>query len=242
MDLMNLAGMTQVSFFTNFQSFIQHYQKKRISSQIVLFHGHSNPTNNNQNPLAKPDKSFLSITIPLEIPDKTKLHPQKFHKLCQIPCGNSNKAKKTKTQIPHYFFLVTLRNSTSLLINVWKFILFLSPLVKIPYPPCVLWSARWWGGCLPHLFPYSTFLHQLNFNFILHFDLLASQLSQLNLATTSNVSLNLHLAQLPTNSQANAICKTHPPNLDLSDSSTMPLFISKRIISSLLWPLLYGES
>ena len=45
-------------------------------------------------------------------------------------------------EIPHYFFLVTPRNSTSFLINPWKFdILFLwYPWMEIPYPqpPCLV--------------------------------------------------------------------------------------------------------
>ena len=45
-------------------------------------------------------------------------------------------------EIPHYFFLVTPRNSTSFLINSWKFdMLFLwYPLMEIPYPqpPCLV--------------------------------------------------------------------------------------------------------
>ena len=65
----------------------------------------------------------IFFTLPLEIPDKTKLHPWKFHKfLLATSIGNS----KTKNQnpwleIPHYFFLVTLGNSTLFLINPWKF-------------------------------------------------------------------------------------------------------------------------
>ena len=65
----------------------------------------------------------IFFTLPLEIPDKTKLQPWKFHKfLLPTSLGNS----KTKNQnpwleIPHYFFLVTLGNSTLFLINPWKF-------------------------------------------------------------------------------------------------------------------------
>ena len=65
----------------------------------------------------------IFFTLPLEIPDKTKLQPWKFHKfLLATSLGNS----KTKNQnpwleIPHYFFLVTLGNSTLFLINPWKF-------------------------------------------------------------------------------------------------------------------------
>ena len=61
----------------------------------------------------------IFFTLPLEIPDKTKLQPWKFHKfLLPTSLGNS----KTKNQnpwleIPHYFFLVTLGNSTLFLIT-----------------------------------------------------------------------------------------------------------------------------
>ena len=41
------------------------------------------------------------FALPLEIPDKTKLHPWEFHKLVLDPL-----------EIPHYSFLVTLGNST----------------------------------------------------------------------------------------------------------------------------------
>ena len=65
---------------------------------------------------------FHFFTLPLEIPDKTQLKPWIFRKivldLLEVP------RPKTKTpglEILHYFFLITLGNSTSFLINPCKF-------------------------------------------------------------------------------------------------------------------------
>ena len=58
----------------------------------------------------KPLGLFIFFTLPLEIPGKTKLNPWTFHTIVLDPL-----------EIPHYFFLVTLVNSTSFLINPWKF-------------------------------------------------------------------------------------------------------------------------
>ena len=53
----------------------------------------------------KPPGIFHFFILPLEIPEKTKLQPWKFHKIV----------------LDSLFFLVTLWNSTSFLINPWKF-------------------------------------------------------------------------------------------------------------------------
>ena len=64
---------------------------------------------------------FHFYILPLEIPDKTKLNPWKFHKIVLVPL----EIPRPKTKTPGnstLFFLVTLGNSTSfLLINPWKF-------------------------------------------------------------------------------------------------------------------------
>ena len=61
--------------------------------------------------------NFSFFTLPLEFQDETKLHPWKFHTflldLLEIPRPKS----KTPGWRFHYFFLVTLGNSTSFLIN-----------------------------------------------------------------------------------------------------------------------------
>ena len=67
-----------------------------------------------------PHGIFQFLTLLLEVSDKTKLNPWIFHKLCLIPCKFQGQ-KQRPLEIPHYFFLVTLGNSTSFLINPWKF-------------------------------------------------------------------------------------------------------------------------
>ena len=64
---------------------------------------------------------FIFFTLPLEIPDKTKLNPWIFHKIVLDPLEIPRPKTKTPLEIPHYFFLVTLGNLTSFLINPWKF-------------------------------------------------------------------------------------------------------------------------
>ena len=80
----------------------------------------------------KPLELFILFTLPLEIPDKTKLNPWTFHKIVLDPL-----------EIPHYFSLVTLGNSTSFLINPWKFHM---PFLWYPWkfhiyplPPVLFW-------------------------------------------------------------------------------------------------------
>ena len=62
----------------------------------------------------------IFFSLPLDISDKTKLHAWKSLKIALDPLEILR--PKTKTlEIPHYFFLVTPGNSTSLLINPRKF-------------------------------------------------------------------------------------------------------------------------
>ena len=67
---------------------------------------------------------FLDKTkFTLEIPDKAKFNPWIFHKTVLaswIPWKFQGQ-KQRPMEIPHYFFLVTLGNSTSFLINPQKF-------------------------------------------------------------------------------------------------------------------------
>ena len=68
---------------------------------------------------------FCVFTLLLKIPDKTKLHPWKFHKIVLHPLA-----------IPHDFFLVTPGNSTLFLINPQKFhMLFLDTLGNYFFNP-----------------------------------------------------------------------------------------------------------
>ena len=69
-----------------------------------------------------PPGIFQFFTLPLEIPDETKLQPRKFHKFffCYISWKSQGQTPR-RLEIPDYLFLVTLWNSTSFLINPWKF-------------------------------------------------------------------------------------------------------------------------
>ena len=71
---------------------------------------------------------FHFFTLLLEIPGKTKINSWIFHKIVlaiQIPWKFQGQ-KQRPVEIPHYFFFVTLGNSTSFLINTQKFhVLFL---------------------------------------------------------------------------------------------------------------------
>ena len=63
---------------------------------------------------------FHFFTIPLEIPDKRKFNPWIIHKIVL----DSLEIPRPKTTTPGnstLFFLVTLGNSTSFLLNPWKF-------------------------------------------------------------------------------------------------------------------------
>ena len=89
------------------------------------------------------------LYIPLEIPDRTKLHPQKLHKIV-LHSSEILRPETTKTpgEIPHDFFLITPGNSTLFLINTWKFhLLFLQypwkfHILNSPRPPSV-WFLEW---------------------------------------------------------------------------------------------------
>ena len=63
-----------------------------------------------------PPGIFHFFILPMEIPEKTKLTPWKFHKFLLDPLEISR--PKTKTlEIRLYVFLINLENSTSFLIN-----------------------------------------------------------------------------------------------------------------------------
>ena len=83
---------------------------------------------------------FNFFTLPLEVPDKTKLNPWIFHKIVLDPLEIPR--PKTKTPGNSTLLLITLGNSTSFLINPWKFhMLFLWYPWKFhihnPPPPCL---------------------------------------------------------------------------------------------------------
>ena len=61
------------------------------------------------------------FTLSLEVPGKTKFSPCIFHKVVLDPLEIPQGQKQRLLEITHYFFLVTLGNSTSFLINPWKF-------------------------------------------------------------------------------------------------------------------------
>ena len=86
--------------------------------------------------LKHPPGIFHFFTLTLEILDKTKLNPWMLHKIVLDPLEIPIQGQKQRPlEIPHYFFLVTLGNSTLFLINTWKFdMLFLWYLLEIPYP------------------------------------------------------------------------------------------------------------
>ena len=89
---------------------------------------------------------FHFFTLPLEIPDKIKLYPRKFHKIALDPLEISKKSRPL--EIPLYFYLVTVENSTSFLINPWKFhmlsvIPLEIPISSTPPHPCLFffWNS-----------------------------------------------------------------------------------------------------
>ena len=78
-----------------------------------------------ENPL-----EFIFFSLLLEIPDKTKLHPWKFHKIVFDPL-ETPRAKTKTLKTPHYFFLVT------------------SPPVP-PFPPCFFfWNSPFCENYMP---------------------------------------------------------------------------------------------
>ena len=66
----------------------------------------------------KPPQIFFTMT--LEIPDKTKLNPWIIQKIVLDPLEIPRPQKQRPLEILHYFFLVTIGNS-SFLINPQKF-------------------------------------------------------------------------------------------------------------------------
>ena len=56
----------------------------------------------------------------------------KFHKIALDPLEISKKPRPL--EIPHYFYVVTVENSTSFLINPWKFHMLSVIPLEIPYP------------------------------------------------------------------------------------------------------------
>ena len=85
---------------------------------------------------------FSFFTLLLEIPGKTKLHPQKLHQIVLHP--SEILRPKTKTpgrEIPHGYFLITPGNSTLFFIDPKKsHLLFLQYPWKfhILNPPCLV--------------------------------------------------------------------------------------------------------
>ena len=64
---------------------------------------------------------FHFFTLPLEILDKTKLNPWIFFIVLDPLAWKFHDQKQRSMEIPHYFFLFTLGNSTSFLMNSKKF-------------------------------------------------------------------------------------------------------------------------
>ena len=97
--------------------------------------------------LEKSPGIFHFITLPLEIPNKTKLHPWKFHKIMLHPLEITRPKTNTWRKLQIVFsFLVTPGNFTSFLINPWKFhmLFLLTRGNSIPStPPCLVffWNS-----------------------------------------------------------------------------------------------------
>ena len=64
---------------------------------------------------------FHFFTITLEIPGKTKLNPWIIQKIVLDPLEIPRPQKQRPLEILHYFFLVTIGNLSSFLINPRKF-------------------------------------------------------------------------------------------------------------------------
>ena len=65
-------------------------------------------------------ENFPFLTLPLEIRTKQSSPPWKFHKIVLNPWKFQGQ-KPAPMEIRHYFFFITTGNSTSFLINPWKF-------------------------------------------------------------------------------------------------------------------------
>ena len=70
--------------------------------------------------LKKPLEFFIFLLYPWKFQTKQSSAHGYSTKLCQIPWKFQGQKQKP-LEIPHYFFLVTLGNSTLFLINPWKF-------------------------------------------------------------------------------------------------------------------------
>ena len=64
---------------------------------------------------------LIFFTLSLEVPGKTKFNPCISYKVVLDPLEIPQGQKQRPLEISHYFFLGTLGNSTSFLINSWKF-------------------------------------------------------------------------------------------------------------------------
>ena len=96
---------------------------------------------------------FHFFTLP-QGNSRQKAPPWKVHRFLLDPVEIPN---PKLLEIPHYFFLVTLGNSTSFLMNPWKFhMLFLWLLLEIPYsqpPVCLFFRDSPMINLVPSLNP-----------------------------------------------------------------------------------------
>ena len=85
-------------------------------------------------------KIFRFVTLPLKIPDRMKLYRWKFHKIV-LHSLDFPRPKPTPMESPHYFFLITPRNSSSFFTDTpgsrsFHILFFLIPLeIPCPSPP-----------------------------------------------------------------------------------------------------------
>ena len=127
------------------QVYLLGYSRKKQTGEVedILFWAPQPP------PLPPPG-IFYFFTRPLKFPEKI-LNPWIFHKIVLNP-GKFQDQKQRPLEIPHYFFLVTLGNSTLFLFDPWKFhMLFLwypwkfhilnPPSPPIPSPPVWIFSG-----------------------------------------------------------------------------------------------------
>ena len=113
-----------------------------LDNQLVLFQKKSGGWGYT---LLKTSLEFSFFTLPLEIPDKTKLNPWIFHKIVLDPLRFQG-PKQRPLEISHYFFLVTLGNSASFLINPWKLhLLFLWYPWKFHFFNPTFWNFFWYS-------------------------------------------------------------------------------------------------
>ena len=85
--------------------------------ESVLVHFRKNPNRKKGRNGKKTPRIFRFVTLPVEIPDKMKLHPWKFYKFLLHPLEFQVKNQEPRPmQIPHIFW-ITLQNSTSFLLT-----------------------------------------------------------------------------------------------------------------------------